>query len=166
MTLENPIWATLEGGYKIPYDASIPLLQLRVAHDEAATNLIFNELWDNLHHQGDVGLASYYAIPHLVDSCISTNSFDWNYVGLCLVIEHCRLSNNNPNLPDNLQEDYFNALNRLKTYLLAHFENINDGETLKLTLSLFATLKGYRELGKAIEFLDADVIQELLDQYS
>jgi hypothetical protein len=165
MTLENPIWATLEGGYKIPYNASIPLLQLRLASDKNTTFPIFKDLWDNLHHQGDVDLASYYAIPHLVEICVATNNLDWNYVGLCLTIEHCRLSDNNPILPNDLHDVYFHSLNRLKAFLLENFENINDEGTLKLTLSFFATIKGFTALGKAIELMDADVIEELLNQY-
>ncbi len=45
---------TLNGGYGIPYDPEPAIKNLNSSHDEAIT-----ELWENLYHQGDVGLASY-----------------------------------------------------------------------------------------------------------
>ncbi len=70
MNLQNDKWISLYGGYKIPYDASILLRQLRSTNDQKIVANIFTELWDNLHHQGDVGLASYFSVPPLVDICI------------------------------------------------------------------------------------------------
>lgn len=165
MDLDNKIWSTINGGYKIPFDASIPLKQLRSTTDQKIIFDLFADLWDNLHHQGDVGLASYLAVPQLVTICIDKKSFDWNFVGLCVVIEHCRQAEHNPKLPTEYNDIYFNALKKLEQYLLDNFKSIKDPTTLRLTLSLFATLNGQADLGKAIENLDADVIQEFLGQF-
>ena len=78
MDLQNDIWKKLDGGYKIPYDASVPLRQLQLSNDKKSIDNIITELWDNLHHQGDVGLASYFSVPQLVDICIDKKSLDWN----------------------------------------------------------------------------------------
>ncbi len=165
MDLDNKIWSTIDGGYKIPFDASIPLNQLRSTNDPKVTADIFADLWDNLHHQGDVGLASYLAVPQLVTICIEKKSFDWNFVGLCVVIEHCRQAEHNPKLLTEYNDIYFNALKKLEQYLLDNFKSIKEPTTLRLTLSLFATLSGQADLGKAIENLDEDVIQEFLGQF-
>ena len=165
MDLSNKIWSTLEGGYRIPYDASINLKQLISTNDPKAISNIFIELWDNLHHQGDVGLASYLSVPQLVTICIHRKSVDWNFVGLCVIIERCRHDKHNPELPIEYTDLYFGALNQLERYLLDNFKSITDETTLRLTLALFATLNGQADLGKAIENLDEDTMQEFLEQF-
>lgn len=164
MNLENTIWTTLNGGYKIPYDASIALKKLQLENDTQLNN-IFTDLWNNLHHQGDVGLASYYAVPQLINICIEKKSVDWNFIGLCVLIENCRHLKFNPILPEELEENYYEALKKFEEYLLGNFKNIKDKESLHLTLAFFATINGQPELGRAIEKLDDDIIQELLEKY-
>ncbi len=64
MDLENNIWINLNGGYKIPFNASIALKKLK-ENDIDLLDDSFNELWDNLHHQGDVGVVSYFLFRNL-----------------------------------------------------------------------------------------------------
>jgi len=165
MDLDDRIWATLEGGYKIPYNASRPLKKLRDATRQNEFAVIFAELWDNLHHQGDVGIASYLAIPQLVSICINKKSLDWNFIGLCVVIENCRLDGNNPELPEEYHNSYFESLSQLERYLLLNFKSITDQTALRLTLALFATVNGQPGLGKAIEILKEDILQEFLEDH-
>ena len=82
MTLDDPIWKDLEGGYRIEYDASVPLKRLENSVTIEQTQEIFEELWDELHHQGDVGLASYLAVPQLVRIAKKKELFEWNDVGI------------------------------------------------------------------------------------
>lgn len=165
MDLDNKIWQTLDGGYKIPFDASVPLKKLQSTNDQKIIADIFADLWDNLHHQGDIGLASYLALPQLVTICIDKKSLDWNFVGLSVLIEHCRQTKHNPKLPDEFKNEYFEALKKLEQYLLTNFKNIKDPTTLRLTLALFATVNGQVELGKAIENLDEDTVKDFLEQF-
>jgi hypothetical protein len=165
MELDDRIWATLQGGYKIPYNASKPLKKLRDATRQNEFAVIFAELWDNLHHQGDVGIASYLAIPQLVSICINKKSLDWNFIGLCVVIENCRLDGNNPELPEEYHNSYFESLSQLERYLLLNFKSITDQTALRLSLALFATVNGQPDLGKAIEILEEDVLQEFLEEH-
>ena len=166
MNLDNNIWSTLEGAYKIPYDVSLPLKRLQLTNDNSEINQLFDELWENLHHQGDVGIASYMAIPQLVTIYIDRLSLDWNYLSLCVTIEHCRLNIKNPDLPEEFKNYYFNGLKRLEEYLLMNFKKIKDPITLRLALSVFASLNGQAELAKAIEKMDdKEVIQEYLKNY-
>jgi hypothetical protein len=165
MELDNRIWATLEGGYKIPYNASRPLKKLRDATRQDEFPAIFTELWDNLQHQGDVGLASYLAIPQLVSICINKKSLDWNFIGLCVLIENCRLKGHNPELPNDYQDSYFESLTLFERYLLSNFKSITDQTALRLTLALFATVNGQPGLGRAIEILDEKILPEFLEQH-
>jgi len=165
MDLQDPIWATLKGGYKIPYDVSKPLRNLQSAKDRGEMQIIFDELWQNLHHQGDVGLASYLAVPHLINICIDKKSLDWNFIGLCVLIENCRLHAHNPELPIEYDDFYFGSLIRFEKYLLLNFKNISDRTALRLTLALLATVNGQPALGKALENLNEDVLQDFLEQF-
>jgi len=150
MEINKVDWENLEGGYKIPYNAFIPLEKLRLANSKEATSLAFEELWTNLHHQGDVGLVSYYAIPFLVSICIDKQSLDWNYIALCVTIEHCRTKESNPELSLELKEDYFSSLNKLGSYLLNNFNLITEKTALQSTLALLSILNNDIKLSKAI----------------
>ena len=60
MILSDPKWEGLEGGYRIPYDPRPVLSKLAsgIEVDHA-----WDELWNELHHQGDVGEASFAQLP-------------------------------------------------------------------------------------------------------
>src|SRR5688572_4360917 len=129
MDLTNKIWKELEGGYKTPYDVSIPLRELEQTDESEAITNIWAELWDNLHHQGDVGLASYLAVPHLVEIARSKQLFDWNRLGLCCVIEQQRHLGNNPVLPAEFLDYYNHGLEDLKQFVLDNIHKEWDDTT-------------------------------------
>src|SRR3954462_890074 len=56
-------WRELRLGYRTPYGPRKALLSLERGTDVSAAR---GELWEELHHQGDVGVASYAAVRHLV----------------------------------------------------------------------------------------------------
>ena len=165
MELEDKTWGLLEGGYRIPYDASKPLKKLKGVISHKERQELFHELWENLHHQGDVGLASYLAVPHLIDICIENKSLDWNFIGLCVAIESCRINGKNPELPSQYDDLYFSSLTKFEKYLLANLKNINDRTGFRLALALLATVNGQPELGRAIEVLDEDVVDDFLSRF-
>lgn len=163
--LDNKIWQKLEGGYKMPYDAYIPLRQLEQTNDPKKVNEIFQELWNELHHQGDVGLASYLAVPQLARIARDKNLFDWNILGLCSLIEIQRHAAGNPALPPELQEYYTKGLENLRQFVLSNINNEMDDTTYTLALTVLAVCTGRIKLGKALSVLDDDVLDEFLNQY-
>lgn len=165
MNLDDLIWSEVEGGYRILYNPSTVLKQLEFAKDAETSANCFHELWEELHHQGDVGLASYFSVPQLIRICIEKHSLDWNYVGLCVVIENCRRRGNNPKLPSDFDRSYLAALSDFADYLLMNFRNIKDHDTSRLALALFAIVSGQADLGKALELLDEGALAELLERY-
>jgi transposase len=93
LSLTDTIWRELEGGYRVPYDASKALA--RMEGGESA----WDELWNELHHQGDVGVASYAAIPQIVRIYEARRGSDWNLYALAATIEIERHRKTNPLLP-------------------------------------------------------------------
>jgi hypothetical protein len=63
LSLDDDRWNQLTGGRRTPCDPR-PLLAKLEADDD--TKEVLPNLWDELHHQGDVDEASYACVPHLV----------------------------------------------------------------------------------------------------
>ena len=165
ITLNDPVWKTLEGGYKIPYDVAVPLKKLEQATDAKIIDTIWAELWDELHHQGDVGLASYLAVPQLARIAAKNNLYHWNVLGLCTVIEQQRHLANNPALPAEYQEYYKAGLEILKQFVIANINQPTDDTTFRTALSTLAVCAGQIKLSKAIAELEDDVLEEFLEQF-
>ena len=166
MDLSHPIWQEAEGGYRVPYDASVPLKELERTTEPLVIRRIWKELWNELHHQGDVGLASYLALSQLVRIGRAKGLFDWNLVGLCCVIEQQRHLGKNPELPVEFQRYYEAGLNALKEFVQEHIRSDLDDPTFIASLSALATCSGRVKLGKAIlDLEDPGTLEEFLDQF-
>lgn len=166
ITLNDPSWKEFEGGYRFPYDASKPLQKLEATEDETAINEVFIELWEELHHQGDVGLASYYAVPHLIRIAKEKKILNYNIFGLIAVIETER-HDNNPKIPVDLEGDYIKAIKEGIPELVSMIIQRNWDITLSSSvMAALAVAKGHIELAKAIlKMEDIDVINEFLESY-
>lgn len=166
MDLNDSIWHNLKGGYKTPYDVSVPLRTLEQSDDPQTIQKIWRELWQELHHQGDVGLASYLAVPQLARIGRTKGLFDWNLLGLCCVIEQQRHLGNNPPLPDAFQEYYNEGLKELKQFVLENIDKELDHTTFTIALSNLATCSGRIRLGKAIwELEDPNMMNKFLEEF-
>jgi len=129
-------WDRLEGGYRTPYDP-------RPAFAAIATGAgDWEELWQELHHQGDVGVASYAAVTLIADHVEHAAAADWNPFMLAAVIEIERHNGRNPPMPDWLDATYAKAWRRLAA--VAH-GRLPDAREEGLIRGLFAVLA----IGKA-----------------
>jgi hypothetical protein len=166
LVLDDPRWAELEGGYrKISYDASKALRRLEKINNLKEAQEIYQELWDELHHQGDVGIASYYAVPHMIRIAKEKRIVDWNVLGLISLIEIQR-HKNNPSIPQALYPAYKNALIELSGLVTSILSEDWDFNTTSAALTAIAVAKGQAKLGNAIQNLDSeDMIDEFLEQY-
>jgi hypothetical protein len=132
--------------------------KLENQHDTASP---WKELWDELHHQGDVGDASYAAVPELVRIYRIVGAADWNLYAMVAIIELSRTESQNPVLPDWLREDYFRSIQELaqmgtKTILAAE-----DSETKRAILSVIAIAKGLQTHGKFLVSYSEDELLEM-----
>ena len=100
-------WNHLTGGYKVPFDPRPCLHKLESRQDTAAA---WQELWEEWHNQGDVGDASYAAVPELVRIHRIESGADWNLYARVGIIELARTESKNPEVPEWLREDYFGSI--------------------------------------------------------
>ena len=111
LPLDDPRWATYCGGYnRIPYDV-VPLI--RQLQHEGASERFWEIVWAELHHQGDVGEASYALIPYLVEFQSRQRELDEQLFHFCVVIDLAQPENNNPPVPSELELSYAMALHKL-----------------------------------------------------
>lgn len=150
-------WKELEGGYRSRYDASIALRSIQDGID------VWGELWNELHHQGDVGLASYAAVPQLVRIAGSSKCRDWNF-GLIATIEVERHRKSNPSIPKWLKPSYDNAWSKVSKIAVGDLNSNPDSLTMRAILSVLALAKGELKLGTLLSGMDTSEIDERLEE--
>jgi hypothetical protein len=141
LSLDNKRWSDLKGGYRTQFDPRPLLTSLENKKDLKTT---WDELWENLHHQGDVGEASYAAVPHLVRIYRLTGTLDWNTYAIVAIIELARGPGKNPPVPEWLEEDYSRAIQELAEIGAADIQQAKDLEGVRAILSILAISKGAR----------------------
>jgi hypothetical protein len=135
LSLDDERWQELEGGYRTRFDPRPLLLKLETSKD---TKAAWNELWEGLHHQGDVGEASYAAVPHLVRIYRDRGGSEWGTYAIVATIELARDSGKNPEVPDWLKEDYFRAIRTLAEVGATEVLRTKSPENIRAILSIIA----------------------------
>jgi hypothetical protein len=154
---------TLLGGYGQPCDPASLVSMVRAAPLDAEA---WDHLWQELHHQGDVGVASYAAIPLLVDACASV-ARDWNFYGLIATIESSRHVKGNPVLPSWLEASHAEALQRAADLALTDLASRNQAKLgVQAALSVVALASGALELGRMLAMMDSSEIAEWVEAHS
>lgn len=162
LRFDDDRWDHLEGGYRVPYDPRPALRRFRRGTDDDA---VWDHVWQELHHQGDVGVASYAAVPHLVDTHRTRRLDTWQTYAICGTIELCRTEGRNPPLPPWLGDDYHAALRELAAHGLAQLATTSDPLVERSILGLIALVRGLRNLARAaLEFTD-DELTEMFASY-
>jgi len=144
---DNLLWDGLEGGYRIPYDPRPSLLELLENNQQQA----LEKLFENLYHQGDVGISSYAAVPFL----IKVGALD-----LAGAIEAARHSPQNPELPAWLEVEYENSLR----------DALNQSPKSEANLLgyyiIHASLSGSTQLVRALHLMSPEEILNDYDSFS
>ena len=155
--LDDNRWSDLTGGYGTKFDPR-PLLALLETGNDTVT--AWHRLWDELYHQGDVGEASYAAIPQLVRIHQMQGAINWNTYAIAAIIELVRPERENPPVPNWLKEDYFRALEKLAEMGTTEVLRAKDSKAIGSILGFIAVCKGLRTYGR---FLVEYSEEELLD---
>ena len=158
LELDDKRWQQLHGGYRMPFDASGLLSRLEAGED------VWDEAWAELHHQGDVGEASYASVPHLVRIAQAEAVRDWNVYALVAIIEIERHRAGNPALPDWLLPGYEAAWRDIAALALRDLGSAGDSCTVRSALSVVAIARGQLQLGALLGQLDESEIAELAEE--
>jgi hypothetical protein len=157
LDIDDPHWEALLGGYRRPYDPRPALAKLRSGTNDA---MVWEELWNELHHQGDVGEASYAAVPHLVSIYGERPSADWNVYAIVTIIELARKHGSNPDVPTWLDSSYFQAIRELAHLGLQELQHAQDIDAIRAILSVVAIAKGLRTHAKfLLEYSEDELIE-------
>jgi hypothetical protein len=158
LSFDDNRWIDLKGGYRIPFDPRQLLQKL-----ESGTDIkgCWQNLWQELYHQGDVGEASYAAVPHIVRIYQNLGKIDWNAYAIVTSIELARNVGNNPDVPLWLRQGYEDAMKKLAMIGLGELPHANDKETIRSMLATLAILKGARTYARIIIDYSEDELNEL-----
>jgi hypothetical protein len=158
MIFEDPRWTSLLGGYRTLYDPRPTLTELVRF---PSSGQLWIALWEELHHQGDVGDASYAALPTFAEVAALEHADDWNPYALAAVIEEARHSERNAPLPEWLADDYRAAWESLFESALCVMRRTKSKDVIESALAVIAIYKGQRTLGR-IAMLTEDERNEML----
>lgn len=146
MAFNDERWSGLTGGYKVVYDPRPALRRLAVHYDDKS---VWDELWNELHHQGDVGDASYAAVVELARISEGETPVYWGAYGLAATIEEARLAyDRNPPVPDWIEPHYKTAWQILFELALRDLAVSADDPTVNCALAVVALHRGRFSLGR------------------
>jgi hypothetical protein len=165
LDLDDERWNDLRGGYHRLFDPR-PLLKKIESDTDLKTT--WHELWGELHHQGNVGEASYAAVPHIVRIHRQRGILDWNPYALVACIELARVQGNNPELPPWLEEGYFDSIQELARLGMEEFPRAKVAADIRGILTILALSKGARTYAKLIlEYSEEELVAlEVIDLVS
>src|SRR5262245_16875406 len=108
LPITDPRWKRYRGGYnRAGVDITHFLDKLLSAQ---VLEKDWDILWDDLHHQGDVGETSYAVVPYLAHYASMATPIAWHAFGFPAVVELERGHHGNPELPVELVGGYSSAL--------------------------------------------------------
>jgi hypothetical protein len=155
---DDPRWSTLKGGYKMPLD---PRPLVKPLEEEADTQEAWEALWDELHHQGDVGDASYAAVPLIVEAHRKRGASDLNPYAIVAIIDLARTRDANPKVPAWLSDEYFRAIDELAKIGTLELSTATDADAVRAILSVIALSKGLRLQAKFLIMYTEDELREI-----
>lgn len=156
INFEDVWWSNMTGGYRTPFDPRPLLKRLKTDGD---TTEVWHELWDELHHQGDIGEASFAAVPYLVRYCRERGVIDWNTYAMVAIIELARKEGTNPDVPRWMANDYFQAIRELAEIGVKEVLQAEGTDDIRAILSIIAIEKGLRIHGKfLVNYSEAEML--------
>ncbi|MGX5827534.1 hypothetical protein [Mesorhizobium sp. 43Arga] len=159
--LDDERWTLFSGGYRVPYDPRKALRSLELGEDVEAA---WQELATELYHQGDVGQASYAAVPHLVRIHEQRGVSDWNTYALVAMIEEARQIGKNPVPTTDLREPYEQAWRRLVQIGLRELDAAEESLLVSCIIAVIAMGKRQFNLGRFAALFDEDERKRLFDE--
>ena len=163
LSLDDARWGHLTDHYKIHFD---PRPSLHKIESDADTAAAWEELWEELHHQGDVGDVSYAAVPELVRIRRNGSVADWNLYAMVAIIELARTKPQNPEVPDWLREDYFRSIEELARMGTKDILTVTESNTKRAILAVIAIARGLRTHGMFLVGYSDEELSEIRAEFN
>jgi hypothetical protein len=163
LPFDDTRWLTLTSGRRTHTDVRPLLKQLETSPD---LQEVWDQLWDELVHQGDIGTASLVSVAHLVRLHLDRQSPDWNVYLMVSLVELRRGQGENPDTPAWAAADYQTSISALSDRGLLELPLASDSETKRAILGLLAITHQARVYGRVLAELSEDEVEELLRQRS
>ena len=165
LALESDRWATLSHAYGAAHDIPDLLRQLDDAPpgEDWQAEPYFT-LWSALYHQDDIYDASYAAVPHLVAQCqVAPMKTQWTVAHLATRIELARQRRWGPEIPNDLQAAYRDAIQRLPHACLDMLSAQNEKNLISISAAAVALLHGEVDLAEAYEELQREQAKDAIE---
>ena len=120
-------------------------------------------LWDELHHQSDVGEASYAVVPYLATFARVHNRYDWHLFAFPVVVELARMDmSDNPEIPGEIRDAYYWGINELASIAVTELEEWDDVQAPCMSACI-ALAKGHPVYSRAyLEMASIDSAKDYL----
>ena len=164
LPLNSRRWSELSDAYGVSADIPGLLTDLEsLPPNEGTEAEPYFSLWSALCHQGDVYTASYAAVPHLVRvAADAPERVPWTVFLMVASIEIARSNGRGPEIPPDLESDYFMALARIPQVVAMASKVAWDHWYCGSALAAIAAAKGFCLYAEAILELDPDTTKDLL----
>lgn len=159
--LDDKIWKELKSGYQILFD---PTDIIKTLEKDKNSEEAWESIWEELHHQGDIGEASYAIIPYLIDIHRRKHFDDWQiYSFVSLIIQESHRKTN-PQIPTWIEQDYNDSLSELFRIALKDLEEANDELLIRSIIGFIAFTKGLVKYGAIISSYNESEIEEFVEE--
>ena len=152
----------LLGAYRVPFDVNSVVSKLSAHHNDS----VWETLWENLYHQGDIGEASLYFVSIIAEKVEKLQLLhDWNPVAMVVAIDMARTTNGFSMLPGWVSEVYVKGIAKLSELVTLRLSQPCDHMYLKCALAFVALKNGHRDLAKLIFEVDEGDESRALELY-
>jgi hypothetical protein len=159
MPLDDMRCTTYRSGYRLPYNV-VPLIHR--LNSEGASSGFWETVWKELHHQGDVGEASYALVAYLVDHQSRQQELDEQLLHFCVIVELQQPESGNPPIPPEIELSYAMAMRGLPVIGTEQLRRGCSEAVVMEVAAATALAGGHRVLARAyIEFGRADALAYL-----
>lgn len=164
LPLDSPHWSKLRHAYGDAADVPDMLRQLEAFPPNNGYEAPpYFMLWSSLCHQDDVYSASFAAVPHIIRILESgPTRATWDFFLLPACIEISRWRGRGPQIPEELRDSYFGALQRIPSLAAAAAEAQWDEVYCRAVAAAIVVAKGQPALGEVILELDPDSAKEFM----
>ena len=163
LSLNDERYGQYRSGYGIIYDV-VP--KIRELINSGPSKSFWNEIWEELYHQGDVGEASYAIVPYLVEYEESNKHLEENIYHFVVSVELASLEDRNPPIPNELQFSYAKGVRKLPYIGMNKLKRGCSHSAVMLVASAMAVSLGHTILGRSyLDFGPDDALTFLENEY-